>query len=345
MLFLCARRESLHSKVDLTPSYYGDQEKGLEGFQVKLEGSFHRFCRNCIARFASSQRSVRRTVDRVEFHDLFCDIALIFAIFVLPNLIAAGMAFVYVYASVNPLSSVNAALHFSQGSYFCYEIAFPLFAIAAGFVNLVALVGGIKVVSRHAILIFLACVVASAPVWVPYVVEAALRKHLWNVECEGFDMTIYLDAVKYGEEGLSSVTFPASIMGGIIWQVYQSGDGIWSFGPENQNPQVTLFIANETYTFHDGTEGTLIEQPLSFPELGLHSDGKWIRSCYPPAVLLQNATDGDVVKTGLSAYTNCARQQVCVNTNMGMEAIVVSIGRILIALQEAASCCTRSRWS
>lgn len=328
-------------------SYDSDsfKEDALKGYQVDIESCVPRHWRNFVTRLASAKRFLDGKVNRTEISSLFCNILVIFLIFVLPNIIAAVMGFVYVYAAVNPLSSINAALHFSQGSYIAYEVALPVITIPAGLLNLVLLIGGIKIVSRHTSLMFLSLVVAFTPIWCPYVIEAALRKHLWNVECDGFDMTIYLDAIKYNQQGLSGAQFPTPVMGGAVWQIYQSEDGVWNFGPEDAHPQITFFLGNETYTLHNVTEGTLVQEPLSFPDLGLHSDGNWIRSCYPPAVLLQNATHEDVVMTGLSAYTNCARQQVCANTNMGIEAVVVSIGRILIALQEAASCCSRSRWS
>jgi hypothetical protein len=207
--------------------------------------------------------------------------------------------------------------------------------------------GGIRVVTKSIILSFFATIAAFTPIWCPYAVEAAMRYRIRNVECNGFDGSIFLDALNYGQQGPSIAQFPSSI-GGQIWNLFQSSQGIYEFGPVGGASQVTFNLLNETYSVHKNSTsgGSLTDTnvPLSFPELGLSSEGDWIRSCFAPAVYLRNSTGDVVVKTGLTAYTDCTKMDVCVMKSMGMDAIIVAIGRILIAFEEGATCCSRSRW-
>ena len=278
----------------------------------------------------------------------FCEISLIALIFTIPNLCAAAMIYVYVIGSVDPLSSIAAALRVTRSSWLVYIIFLPLIDIVAGLGNLMLLLGGVRAISKSFILSCIAVLVAFAPIWSPYVIEAAIRKHKWGTECDGFDGTIFMDAVNYGQSGLSWVQFPASL-GGAKYQIYQSNTGIYEFAPVGGDSIVTYNFINETYTIHNTTapeEGQLTanSQPLEFPELGLHSEGSWIRSCFAPAVSLQNATGDVVVQTGLTAYTDCSKLQVCAMETTPQDILLVAIGRILIALEDGAHCCTQSRW-
>jgi hypothetical protein len=257
------------------------------------------------------------------------------------------MSYFYVFGSVNPTSSVSAALHHTRASWLVYQIFLPVVTTAAGLVNLGLLLGGLRLVSKSVILSFFATIVAFSPIWCPYAVEAAMRKHIRNVECNGFDGSIFLDALNYGQQGTSIAQFPSSI-GGQKWNLYQSSQGIYEFGPVGGASQVTFNFLNETYLLHNNSTsgGSLTDTkvPLSFPALGLSSEGSWIRSCFAPAVYLKNSTGNVIIKTGLTAYTDCTKMDVCVMKSMGIDAITVAIGRILIALQDGATCCSRSRW-
>ena len=266
----------------------------------------------------------------------------------MPNLAAVAMAYIYVYASVNPISTFAAALHHSRGSWIVYQVCLPIVTVAAGLANLVILLGGIRVVSRSVILSFLAAIVAFTPIWSPYVIEAALRKHLWNTECDRFDGSLFLEAAKYNQPDLSIAQFPSSF-GGQKWTLYQSSVGIYEFAPVGEESQVTFNFINDTYslhtnTTHEGGDLTDTDVPLSFPQFGLYSKGDWIRSCFAPAVELTNSTGDVIIKTGLTAYTDCSKMEVCAMKSMGINAVIVAIGRILVALENGASCCTRSRW-
>lgn len=268
----------------------------------------------------------------------------------MPNLIAIATAYFYIFASVNPISSVAAALHHTRASWLVYQIFLPTATVAAGLVNLVLLVGGIRVITKSIVLIFFATIVAFVPIWSPYVIEAAMRKHLWNTECNGFDGSIFLDALNNGQQGLSTAQFPLSL-GGQRWNLYQSSQGIYNFASVEGDSQATFNFRNNTYLVRSNSSSTSeggsftdTNVPLSFPEFGLSSEGSWIRSCFAPAVALKNSTGNVIVKTGLTAYTDCSKMEVCVMKSSGIDAIIVAIGRILIALENGASCCTRSRW-
>ena len=62
-----------------------------------------------------------------------------------------------------------------------------------------------------------------------------------------------------------------------------------------------------------------IDEPLSFPELGLvHSEGNWIRSCYgAPAVSLRTSSGEVIVKTG--PISDVPNYKTAVNQIIGRE--------------------------
>jgi hypothetical protein len=47
------------------------------------------------------------------------------------------------------------------------------------------------------------------------------------------------------------------------------------------------------------------------------------------------------IKTGLTTFTDCSKLQICASKACGVNAVYVAVARILIALEGAASCCTR----
>jgi hypothetical protein len=258
------------------------------------------------------------------------------------------MSYVYVFASVNPSSAMAAALHLNRATWLVYQVFLPLVCVAAALANLILLIGAIKAVANSICLMFLALFVACTPIWCPYVVEAGLRRYMWEHVCDGYDANIFLDAVNYNNAGMSYANFPASL-GGAKWQIYQSTQGVYEFAPVGGESKVTFDFRNETYAVHNSTlkGGHLTdadEQPLAFPEFGLNSTGDWTRSCYSPAVTLLNSTGNAIVKTGLSSFTDCSQMEVCAMKSSGVDAIFVAIGRILIALEAASQCCTRPRY-
>jgi len=319
-------------------------KKGLEEYQITdLEKCQGTTWKSLLARLKPKQPfSAKRCCSQ------FCEILLISLIFIIPNICAAAMIYVYVVGAVSPLSSIAAALHATKSSYLVYLIFLPLVDIVAGLANLMLLLGGVRWISKSFLLSCVAVLVAFIPIWCPYVIEAAIRKHLWGVECDGFDGAIFMDAVNYGQSGLSYAQFPTSL-GGAKYQIYQSNENIYEFAPVGGDSLVTYNFVSETYTVHNATtpEGgqlTADSQPLLFPELGLHSERSWIRACFAPAVSLQNSTGGVVVQTGLTAYTDCSKLQVCAMKTTPQDVLLVAIGRILIALEGGAQCCTQSRW-
>jgi hypothetical protein len=258
------------------------------------------------------------------------------------------MAYFYIYASVIPVSTIAAALHHSQRTWIVYQVFLPVVAVAAGLANLVLLLAIIRAATRSVILSYLVVIVAFTPIWSPYVIEAAFRKHLWNTECDRFDGSLLLKAAKYNQPDLSIAQFPSSF-GGQKWTLYQTSVGIYEFAPDGEDSQVTFNSINDTYSLHTNTThegGALTDThvPLSFPQFGLYSEEEWIRSCFAPAVELTNSTGDVIIKTGLTAYTDCSKMEVCAMKSMGINPVIVAVGRILLALENAAGCCTRTRW-
>jgi hypothetical protein len=319
------------------------RKNGLDEYQIDLEKSQPVTWKSLFARLKP-----RNTFNARRCCSNLCEWFLISLIFFIPNLCAATMIYFYVVGSVDPLSSVAAAIHHTGSSYLVYMIFLALVNIVAGLANLMILLAGVQFITKSFLLSIVAALVAFVPIWCPYVIEAALRKHLWDVECDGFDGTIFMDAVNYGQTGLSYVQFPESL-GGQEYQIYESDQNTWEFAPAGGNAIISYNLVNETYTVLNSTTlegGQLTGQsdPLVFPEFGETSEGTWIRSCFAPAVSLKNSTGSVVLQTGLTAYTSCAKMQVCAMKPANPDALLVPIGRILIALQAGASCCTRSRW-
>jgi len=270
---------------------------------------------------------------------------------VLPHVVAVTASYFYIVGGVNPTSGVAAALHKTTSAWLAYQVCLPLLTIPAAFVDFVLLVGCVEFISRSCFLTFLASLVALIPIWSPYAIEASIRQWKWNTECNGFDMEIYLNAVHYGQQGLSSAQFPES-MGGQEWQLSNPNDGnsIYQFQSVDGDQYVTFNLGNDTYTTSiNGTNDfgsfAVRRDPLAFPEFGLSSQGEWTRACYAPAVDLTNPAGDVILKTGLTAYTTCAYMKVCAKTSSGIDAIMVAIGRILIELQAGAQCCTHTKYS
>jgi hypothetical protein len=163
--------------------------------------------------------------------------------------------------------------------------------------------------------------------------------------CGGFDGAILLDGVKNSDQGMSTAYFPESL-GGQKMQLYQSEQGVYGFSAVGNETAVTYDFRNGTYNLNGARKesGVFADTPLSFPELGLSSQGQWIESCFSPAVTLRDGKGDIVVQTGISAYGDCTSMKVCARNTLGSDAVIVAVGRILIALQSAASCCSQSRW-
>jgi hypothetical protein len=316
---------------------------GLEQYEIDLESR----SRRCWPSFLS-YLSHKRRFDAQRFMAGCSEAGIVTAIIVVPNAIAIIMAYFFIYGNSFPLSSVAANLHFSRGSWIAYQVFLPLFSIAASFVDIALLFGLIEVVSRSVFLMGFATIAGSTPLWVPYVTDAALRKYHWNHDCDGFDGIVHLAAVHYGQQGLSQAQFPASL-GGEEWQLWQSSQGVYQFAPVGTELGVSYNFHLETYDVNNSTteSGVLTNQdvPMEFPKFGLSSGSNWIRACYAPATLLKNVTGDVVIKTGLSAYTDCSKMKVCVNKDARMDAAFVVVGRIVIALDQAAACCTRGRYT
>jgi len=321
-----------------------NDQKGLEEFEIDLEGSHRQYIRSFFGR--------RRPKASPRIRAIATEICLVSTIFILPNAAAATMAYFYVFSQLDPTSQISASLHATHVSWLVFQIALPLVCICASLANLLLLIVGIKYITRSVLLMFLALIVACIPLWCPYVVEAAMRLELWNNVCNGYDANIFVQAVHYNSAGFSYAQFPDTIMAGAKWQIYQNVQGIYEFGPvDGASSEITYNFRNDTYILQQGQgtgNGHLTDDdsPLSFPAFGLYSNGSWIRSCSAPAVnLYNNATGNIVVKTGLSAYTDCSKMEICAMTGGGLEGVLLAVGRILIALEQAAQCCTRTKYS
>jgi hypothetical protein len=237
-----------------------------------------------------------------------------------------------------------AALHHTSTSWLAYQIFLPFVSIVAALVNLCLLMSIVTAVSHSACLLLLAIVAGCTPVWIPYALEITLRKQAYAHACDGFDGTVVLNAVTSNSAGLSVASFPPAF-GGMKWQLFQSSTNVYQFQPVGQPSQIRIDLMNDTYS-SPSKYGSFSDNPLSFPDLGLYSNGSWIRSCWAPAVNLKDTTGSAIVETGFTAYTDCSQLQVCARkTAAGPDEVYIAIARILIALESAAGCCVRSRAS
>src|SRR5579859_4874729 len=248
-----------------------NDQKGLEEFEIDLEGKHREYMRSVFARFRPN-----KPVDGQRITALIKDFCLITILFILPNLAASTMAFFYVFAQLHPTSQISAALHATRVTWIVFQIFLPLACIAASLANLLLLIAGVKYIGRSVLLMFLAVIVASTPIWCPYVVEAAMRKEMWDHVCDGYDANIFVDAVNYNSAGFSYAQFPNTLLGGVKWQIYQNTQGIYEFGPVGGTSEVTYDFRSLTYTLHGSATGTGMghltdgDTSLSFPEFGLN---------------------------------------------------------------------------
>jgi len=250
-----------------------------------------------------------------------------------------ALSYVYIYSSANPSSSITTAVHASYASWVALLAFLPIILVGAACVDtgiLIVLANSRE--RKSCCLTLLAVLIGFTPVWLPYVLQVVLRNQAYNNACDGFDGVILVDAVSSTSAGLSVANFPA-VFGGAKWQLYQSAHGTYNFAPVGENSPVTINLVNNTYG--SGVNGTFTDNPLSFPELGLYSTGSWTRSCFAPAVDLKDANGREVVKTGLTVFTDCSQLQICASKTLGDDAVYIAVARILIALQNAVGCCMR----
>jgi hypothetical protein len=288
---------------------------------------------------------IRRWLSKI-FHNLSAIVVWLLVILA-PNALAAVLWYVYIIASTDPTSSIAAAIYWTSASQNAYWVFMPLLCIPAMFVDYGILLALADQFGDIWYMKALAFVVGLSPIWLAYPVEAGIHLYRWNNDCNGFDATIDIRAVHSGDWGQSYVDFPVGF-GSQRWQMWNPNGTaqIYGFESTTGDDSVIYDMDNDTYFYSiDGTVdvGTFPSRrdSLAFPDLGLSSEGNWLRACFAPAVELKNSTGDIVLKTGLTAYTTCAYEKACVMKSSGVDAIIVAIGRILIELQPGAQCCSK----
>ena len=264
------------------------------------------------------------------------------AIIILVNVITVAGTFFYRYASTCLFTSVAAILRFSPFCRLLFRLVHFLVSIVAVVVNLATLVPIASTKIRLRIIAVV--VVAVAPLGASYINVDKSPKVEWDYSCDGFDATISLYAHDILIPALSYAQLPPS-MGGEKWTLMSRSGFSYMFGAVG-DIMVTFYMENKTYVLHDSTDEGLvksrwIDEPLSFSDLDLQSTGQgWINACDWPSVTLKNSSGNVIIKSGLSWHRDLARMRVCASKSLGMDAIAVVVGRILIALEhEVNRCC------
>jgi hypothetical protein len=262
-------------------------------------------------------------------------------IFILLNTLAiVVLGFFYLVAYAFPSTFMGSvARWYGMSRILSKGVAHSIATISAVFFLLVLSIGKVNVTRFSVILKPLRIVITLTLLWCPN----EFKEHQLNAACHGFDGTIYLEVAGLDIFEMSWAQFPKS-MGGAKWQLFQSPPRVYEFAPPGHDSEVTFEFANGTYIHHSSmTEEARLtgpDEPLSFAKFGLQSQGVWVRKCYHPTVLLRTSSGDVIVKSGGNGNTDIARMEVCAMRTMGMEAVVVAIGRILIALeQEVNRCC------
>jgi hypothetical protein len=322
-----------------------NQPEGLQEYQIQYDSLPTQYWRTFRGRAHMAWLAVRRW-----FSIFFLSMGGIgtwLLLILLPNGLAAGVSYIFIVASTDPTSSIAAAIYKTTGSSTAFWVFMPVLCLPAVFVDYCLL---LVLVEKYMDAFYMKClafILGLSPIWMSYVIEAVVHKERWNNNCNGFDATIYLNSANYENSGPSIVDFPLSF-GGQQWQLFNpnGSDLIYEFESMTGNETVIYNLVDDTYVSSiNGTVDVgsfpIRQDPLAFPQLGLSSEGNWLRACYAPAVDLRNSTGDIVLKTGLAAYTSCAYMQACVMKSSGIDAIIVAIGRILIELQAGAQCCTQ----
>jgi hypothetical protein len=78
--------------------------------------------------------------------------------------------------------------------------------------------------------------------------------------------------------------------------------------------------------------GTILDEPLSFPQLGLAASAtQWKKNDFPPAVVLRDVEMNTIINTAGSRYGYIAELKICAATDY--PGTLVPVGRISIQLQ------------
>ncbi|TMC16142.1 MAG: hypothetical protein E6J34_20450 [Chloroflexi bacterium] len=255
-------------------------------------------------------------------------------IFTLPNLLTVLGAFLDWYASKYPSTLVAAVLYYSRFSLLFFGVLHFTVALLASSLNLVIL---LRIVgTRRVFPILMVSIISMIPIWAAFAPTG-------NLGCNRFEATIHLEAIGPIVWGCSQARFPDS-MGGEEWHLCQSASGVYQFS--SGDSQVTFDLVNGTYIFHDWMKEEAFltgpDQPIAFDELGLYSEGDWIKPCRPPSVILKNSVGDAMVRSGRSSKRDFTRMEVCVMRDMKREPTAIVMGRMLIALDaEVQTCCER----
>ena len=261
-------------------------------------------------------------------------------IFILANILQIVVLGFYLAAYAFPSTFMGSvARWYGMSRILSKAVAHSIATISAVFFLLALSIVKVNVPRFSVILKLLRIVITFTLLWFPNEVQ----EHQLNTACHGFEGKIYLEVAGLDRFGMSWAQFPKS-MGGAKWQLFQSPWRVYEFAPPGHDSEVTFDIANGTYIHHSSmTEEARLtgpDEPLSFAKFGLQSQGVWVRSCYHPMVDLRTSLGDVIIKSGGSGNTDLARMEVCAMRTMGMDAVVVAIGRILIALEhEVNRCC------
>jgi hypothetical protein len=180
------------------------QSEGLQEYQIQFDSQY---------RMCSHMAWIRlRRWFRMLFHNLSGIVAWLLLI-LLPNGLAAGVSYIFTVASTDPTSSIAVAMYKTTGSSTAFCVFMPFLCLPAVFVDYCLL---LVLVEKYMDAFYMKClafILGLSPIWTLYVTEAVVHKQRWNNDCNGFDATIYLSAVKYGNSGQSTVDFPVDFGG------------------------------------------------------------------------------------------------------------------------------------
>jgi hypothetical protein len=283
-----------------------------------------------------------------------CDTpSIFFVLFILIlNSAAIIMGSLYVVASLVPTSTLSFALEFNSASYDVYLFFTVVVSVLASFVDFLVLSSSSGTIRRSGLLKLFLAVALLTLSWWPYAVETSLAKWAWENGCKEFDATILLNGKYSNPMDLSTAHFPETFENTTM-QLSLLQDKAYAFSTVSPGATVSYNFQNRTYTFISTTAfpcsrnrtnrilnstrvtGMFSDKPLTFPEIGLYSNGSWTKRSFPPAVRLTTRMGGIGLRTGPSMFGDGCQLKVCVNLRIGICEIVIIVGRILIALAES----------
>lgn len=200
--------------------------------------------------------------------------------------------------------------------------------------------------------------ITSYASWWMFPARVGWQRAVWNGDvCQGWDYEISFDTLNFQQLTVDGVRSEFKLSNA----TWKSTSGGVSTLMDLQHPSpnisvTTIYGDNDTSSFTIQYNFTSLQyltsgnvtglfnnewQVLEFPNISLSSlyrDYPWSHYCRSPSVVLIDANNTEVVRTGIENYDDCTMLKVCGRGDI--ESLAVPLGAIFIEMEKAGLCCT-----